>query len=402
VHSVDTLVVGAGPAGTAAATTLARAGLDVLVVDRATFPRDKICGDGLTSLSLAMLEQLGLEPASVARWRWAEDCWVRSPSGRTVRFPLPRGPGRFAAIAPRVDLDAALVDLARKEGAEVLEGHRVTGARERNGRVEVQVEQLGAVSARWAIAADGMWSPMRKFLGVDTPGYLGDWHAFRQYASGVSGVGSTDLFVSFEADLLPGYFWSFPLPDGRANVGFGVERGGKVPIPTMKALWVDLLARPHVRDVLGPDAVLEGSHRAWPIPARVDSMVQATGRTLFTGDAAAACDLMTGEGIGQALLTGVRAAECVRDAGARGDAAGAYATTVGRELVADHRMSALLVRALRHRKGARAALALAGASDWTRANFARWLFEDYPRALLATPRRWHRGVITGPGSYPGA
>jgi flavin-dependent dehydrogenase len=199
-----------------------------------------------------------------------------------------------------------------------------------------------------------------------------------------------DLFVSFEADLLPGYFWSFPLPDGRANVGFGVERGGKVPIPTMKALWADLLARPHVREVLGPDAMLEGSHRAWPIPARVDSMVQATGRTLFTGDAAAACDLMTGEGIGQALLTGVRAAECVRDAGARGDAAGAYATAVGRELVADHRMSALLVRALRHRKGARAALAVAGASDWTRANFARWLFEDYPRALLATPRRWHR------------
>ena len=77
----------------------------------------------------------------------------------------------------------------------MLEGHRVTGATERGGRVEVQVEQLGTVSARWAIAADGMWSPMRKFLGVDTPGYLGDWHAFRQYACGVSSVGSTDLCV---------------------------------------------------------------------------------------------------------------------------------------------------------------------------------------------------------------
>jgi menaquinone-9 beta-reductase len=62
-------------------------------------------------------------------------------------------------------------------------------------------------------------------------------------------------------------------------------------------------------------------------------------------------------------------------------------------------MSMLLVRALRHRKGARAAVRVAGASAWTRRNFARWLFEDYPRAIAATPRRWHRGVLTGPGAY---
>jgi hypothetical protein len=62
-------------------------------------------------------------------------------------------------------------------------------------------------------------------------------------------------------------------------------------------------------------------------------------------------------------------------------------------------MSALLVRAVKHRKGVRAALRIAGANAWTRRNFARWLFEDYPRALVATPRRWHRGMFTGPGAY---
>jgi hypothetical protein len=62
-------------------------------------------------------------------------------------------------------------------------------------------------------------------------------------------------------------------------------------------------------------------------------------------------------------------------------------------------MSKLLIRALRHRKGARAAVRIAGVSGWTRRNFARWLFEDYPRAILVTPRRWHRGILSGDGAY---
>ena len=74
----------------------------------------------------------------------------------------------------------------------------------------------------------------------------------------------------FEADLVPGYVWSFPLPDGRANVGFGIQRGGKVATKEMKALWPEILARPHIAAVLGPDAQPEARHQAWPIPARVD------------------------------------------------------------------------------------------------------------------------------------
>src|ERR1700730_14657062 len=101
---------GGGRAGAAAAITLARAGRDVALFDKARFPRDKCCGDGITTGALRRLEQLGLRPESVASWQPLDDVWIRSPSGRTVRFPLPRGHGTFGAVARRVDLDAALLD----------------------------------------------------------------------------------------------------------------------------------------------------------------------------------------------------------------------------------------------------------------------------------------------------
>ena len=104
-------------------------------------------------------------------------------------------------------------------------------------------------------------------------------------------------------------------------------------------------------------ATPESRHLAWPIPARIDKARLAHGRVLFVGDAAAATDVMTGEGIGQALLTGRLAAEAIV---AGGDVAGQYTREVRRELVADHRMSVLLGRALEHRKGARAAIWIVG------------------------------------------
>lgn len=403
-EQIDVAVIGAGPAGTAAAITLARAGIDVTVFDKATFPRDKTCGDGLTTLALRQLEQLGLDPADVASWIDVTDCFVTSPSGVSIHLPLPpASDGRFAAVTTRLDLDAALVEVARKEGATVVEGAGLTAAREESNAVVLRIGADGAdereVRARWVVAADGMWSPTRRALGLAEPGYRGEWHAFRQYVGNVGERAATELHVMFEADIVPGYFWSFPLPGRRANIGFGIQRGGKVPVGDMGPLWEDLLARPHIRDLLGPDVTPEAPHRAWPIPARVDTAVTSTPRVLFTGDAVAACDVMTGEGIGQALLTGVRAAESIRDRAVIGDVATHYHRTVTEELVADHRMSQLLVRALQHRKGARAAIRVAGATPWTRRNFARWLFEDSPRGIAFTPSRWRRGALSGPGAY---
>ena len=363
----DVLVVGAGPAGTAAAIELTRGGRHVVVVDKAVFPRDKCCGDGLTTLALRELEHLGLDPSTVDGWHDVSAAWLRSPSGREVELPLPED-GKYAAVAPRRDLDDALVRLTRSHGVDIRDGCAFTCCSDAtddatddttedgtDATIDATVDGLGAVRAHYVIAADGMWSPVRKALGINQPGYLGEWHAFRQYVGAVSGPAADRLYVWFEADLLPGYAWSFPLAGNRANVGFGVMRDGSRRIADMKDLWVDLLRRPHIVAALGPAFVLEDRHAAWPIPARIDGVTLSHGRTLFVGDAAAATDIMTGEGIGQALLTGRLAAEAILAAGTRDAtlARATYETAVRRHLFADHAMSRVLGKVLRRPLGAR-------------------------------------------------
>ncbi|MGD6420555.1 hypothetical protein VWP48_21845, partial [Xanthomonas citri pv. citri] len=104
----------------------------------------------------------------------------------------------------------------------------------------------GQFTSRYAVAADGVWSPTRRAIGMhgESP-YLGEIHAFRQYFRNVTGIARDQLWVSFERDLLPGYLWSFPSGDGGANVGFGIERKPGQSVQWMKDIWPELLQRPH-------------------------------------------------------------------------------------------------------------------------------------------------------------
>lgn len=403
--TADVVIVGGGPAGSAAAVELCRSGRSVVLLDKATFPRDKCCGDGLTTLALRELEALGLDRGDVGDWFEVDGASLRSPSGRQVDIPL-RGDGVYAAVAPRIQLDDALLDLARAAGADVRDGTGFrsldsSSAGDADGTITVEGDGL-TVIARYVIAADGMWSPVRKATGLNAAGYLGEWHGFRQYANRVTGRAASQLHVWFEPDLLPGYAWSFPLPGNRANIGFGVLRGGDRTGKEIKAIWPDLLTRPHVVEALGEGFEMEDRHTAWPIPARVDSLPLTATRVLFTGDAAAATDVMTGEGIGQALLTGRLAAESIISGGALQPVAVAdlYAREVHHHLVADHRVSASLGKVLATQRGTRGALrVVAGSGDWGKRNFAKWMFEDEPRAVALTPSRWHRHFLKRPGAY---
>ena len=394
------LIIGAGPSGTACAATLHRLGHEVVVVDKATFPRDKCCGDGLTTNALRILEGLNFDPSRVANWQTCSDVEMRSFSGRKIDLPLPSIGGQFAAIAPRAQFDHALVEHCRDMGITIHEGCAFESIthHDTNG-ISVQVENLGELTVDYVVAADGMWSRVRKSLGLSTPGYLGEWHAFRQYIGNVHGSANEKLHIWFDKDLLPGYAWSFPLPDNRVNFGFGILRTSDRSTKYMNDLWRDLLTRPYITETLGEHFVPEDRHTAWPIPSRIHDAVRASGRVLFIGDAVCATDTLTGEGIGQALETGIAAGEAIHECNTAADVRDSYSHKIDSLLLADHRMSSVLSRMLTYPVVARMVLALVDTNNWTRKNFVRWMFEDEARAVVFTPRRWHRRFLARPGAY---
>jgi menaquinone-9 beta-reductase len=402
----DLAVVGAGPAGTAAAVTAAQAGLRVVVVDKATFPRDKCCGDGLTTGALRRLERLGLLPQKLPSWEPVTRARVRTPRGREAVFELPADTTSYGATVRRIELDAALVQLARDAGAEVREGAPVVGAELANDGqvVDLALEGGATLRAWYAIGADGMWSPLRRALGVGDAGYLGEWHALRQYYRG-TGPATRELIVWFEEDLRPGYVWSFPLPDGGANVGFGIRRDQGTSSGSLKPLWESLLRRPHIAAALGPDAQPEGPVKTWPIPARIGRtrLSALDGRVLFVGDAVRAADSMTGEGIAQALETGELAVEQILRAGpdAPARAARGYRSSIRHGMAIDEAVSDLFSGVLARDRGSERWMDIADRGPRARRIFARWMFEDYPRAAPLTPWRWRRGLLSRPGAWPG-
>lgn len=394
------LIIGAGPSGTACALTLHRLGHNVTVVDKATFPRDKCCGDGLTTNALRILEDLDFSPNTVPDWKQTHKVIVQSPDGRTLDMDLPQGQGMFAAVAPRRQLDHALVNQCIQQGIAVHQGHsfRSVVGNDANA-ISIDIEGLGIVEADYVIAADGMWSPVRKSLNLSTPGYLGEWHAFRQYLSDVEGPAAKNLYVWFDDDVLPGYIWSFPLPNNRVNFGFCMLRNEATTMQFMKKTWADLFERPHVRAALGNNFSPGDRHSAWPIPARIDNALRSTGRILFVGDAVCATDIMTGEGIAQALETGIAAAHAIAYAHTPSEVRHHYSQALDTTLLADHRMSKFLGTLLSSPRTTRRVLALVNSTAWTKRYFVRWMFEDEPRAALFTPRRWHRRFLRRPGAY---
>jgi menaquinone-9 beta-reductase len=312
--NADVLVVGAGPAGSAAAAWAARAGAEVVIADAAVFPRDKTCGDGLTPRAVGELQRLGLED------------WLRAHTvnqglrahgfGQTLLLPWPGGtlPEWGSAVA-RTELDDHLRTTAIKAGATAVDGARAIDVRRAGGRVEAVVFKTDdgplEIGCRTLVVADGVRSPLGKVLGRE-------WH--RDTVYGVAGRSyvaselSDDPWISSHLELrdehgkvLSGYGWIFPLGTGEVNLGVGTLATSRRP--------ADLAVKPLMRqyaELRREDFRLEGELRMptsalLPMGGAVSNV--AGPNWALIGDAAACVNPLNGEGIDYGLESGRFVAE---------------------------------------------------------------------------------------------
>lgn len=402
----DVVVVGAGPAGTAAACTLARAGATVALLERAVLPRDKCCGDGLTAQALRELEGLGVRASEIPSFTPVASAHALAPSGADTRLDLSARDGWLAATARRIDTDAALAGAAERAGAHLVQRCVVVGAAPtRDGGVEVFDRDGGTWRADHVVAADGARSTLRSRLDpVWSTRQRDDLVAARWLLPLGERRLRGELWIWMLGELLPGYAWAFPLgSDDVANVGVAVP--ARHPVARRLRRAVEQLAESEpVAAVLGRSHCLPPGERpqAWPIPATPHPHgALAAGRVLLTGDALGAGDPMTGEGVAQALLTGRLAAEALLAGPGEGhlELARRYAYLVRRVIGADDAVARATARFLRSERRTEWALRTTAETAFRRRWVGRWLFEDHPRGVLLRPGEWGRGGLHRPGAF---
>ncbi len=337
--SADVAVVGAGPAGSAAARAVlaARPGARVVLLDRADFPRDKSCGDGVAPQVLDVLGRLGVHGLL--------DDW---PTVDRLELGYPDGPwlaGRVARpnrVVPRRVLDARIVDAAVDRGATLLR-RRVREVLSVPGGDRV----VAGVRARVVVGADGAHSAVRAAL--DPPGGGTTAIALRGYAPVAPRLAHAQVIAFDPEGSWPAYAWSFPVGDGSANVGYGEILDADGTAPTR----AHLLAR---LEALLPGAAdgaadWKGHH----LPLSTGRWRQPDGRVLLAGDALGLVNPLTGEGIHAAVLSGALAglaAAAALRTGRPEDAGRRYRAALRARFGRHQRHMALLARATKARGGA--------------------------------------------------
>lgn len=327
----DAVVVGAGPGGASTAAHLARRGLDVVLLEKSQFPREKVCGDGLTPRAVKQLIDLDIDISESAGWLRNRGLRIVG-GGYTLELDWPdltAFPG-FGLVRPRADFDHIVAKAAVAAGARLMEQTPATGPLfdEHTGRVggvaiRTADGEPGEVRARVVIAADGNSSRLSIAAGRTKRGDRPMGVAVRAYYT--SPRDKDDYLESWlelwdGTHLLPGYGWIFGMGDGTCNIGLGIlntsDAFGRVDYKALLTKWLD-----QTPEEWGfREANRVGEVRGAALPMGFNRQPHYENGLLLVGDAGGMVNPFNGEGISYAMESGALAAEYVSQALARSGA----------------------------------------------------------------------------------
>ena len=319
----DVVVVGAGPGGTATAHALAQAGLDVLLLEKTSFPREKVCGDGLTPRAVKTLVDMGVDTGEANGFLRNRGLRIYG-GGHRLELPWPELASYppYGLVRPRLDFDELLVRHAQEAGARLQELTTVTGGvTDDSGRVVGVTAKVGpertetVYRAPLVVAADGVSARLALGLGIEKREDRPMGVAVRRYFT--SPRTDDDMLESWlelraaDGSLLPGYGWVFGVGDGTSNVGLGIlnttTAWQKTDYKDLLASWTSSM--PEQWQFREEHAT--GPVRGGALPMGFNRQPHYDRGLLLVGDAGGAVNPFNGEGIAYAMETGRLAAEAV-------------------------------------------------------------------------------------------
>jgi len=315
----EVAIVGAGPAGITCAMHLANKGIKCVLIDKAVFPRDKICGDAISGNSVYELERLGLHfPSEFSNF---EDKIPTSgikfiaPSGKSLYLKMKKVRDGFTHagyVSSRICYDYFLFEQAAKSSLiRILQGVTIQHVKSTVDYVELTSKDSAyVIKTQLVVGADGAHSILAKLTGgeLDKKHYSG---GLRQYWENVTGFDEGNpIELHFYKNTLPGYFWIFPMSNNKANVGIGIKSDviSKKRINIKEIMDALIKNHPSVAPRFKNAKPLE-EPKGFGLPLGSKRISISGNRFILLGDAASLIDPFTGEGIGNAMVSGRIAAE---------------------------------------------------------------------------------------------
>jgi len=324
----DIVIIGAGPAGCSTSLFLAKNKIPHTIIDKAIFPRDKVCGDALSGKVVYVMKQLN--PEMINDYNNNSNQFMPSwgvkfvaPNGKSIDIPFKSDVSKETHapgfISKRIDFDASLFNKLDKNYANVLDGTELLDVIKTNDEITIQlknnIESFEIKNIKMLIGAEGDRSLVAKKLSdikKENDHYCA---GIRAYYEGVTELHDQNFIeLHFLEELLPGYFWIFPLPNGQANVGAGMLSSSvSAKKVNLKEDMLRAIANnPKIKHRFA-NAKLVNNIQGWGLPLGSKKRVISGNNFLLTGDAASLIDPFTGEGIGNAMYSGMLAAAHIQN-----------------------------------------------------------------------------------------